>query len=124
MKYLTRILMIGIIPLLLVILGWTNITNVPISSSDIIPISEIREDSDNPQKVVKIKGKISKIVPLVASFAYQVEDNTGKIWVVTKNQPPQVNQEIVVQGILQYQDITIGEEDFGDFYVLESNPNE
>lgn len=118
MKYLTRILLIGIIPLFLVILGWTNITNLAINSSDIIQISEIKEDYDNSQKV-QIEGKVIKIVPLVGSFAYQIEDNTGKIWVITQNQPPQLNQEIIVDGILQYQDITIGQEDFGDFYILE-----
>lgn len=123
MKYLIKILTIGIIPLLLVVLGLTKFIKFDLSSSDIIHVSEMRAEDSETSKLVKIDGKVTQIVPLVDSFAYQIEDKTGKIWVVTENQPPQMDQQIVVNGVLQYQKIDIGEQDFGDFYILESKNN-
>jgi hypothetical protein len=120
MKYLIRILTIGIIPLLLLILlGWNKVINLDISSLDIVYVSQLKEDFRKFQKV-KIDGQVIKIIPLVGSFAYQIQDNTGEIWVVTENEPPQINQKLVIDGTLQYQDVAIGAKNFGDFYILES----
>jgi hypothetical protein len=53
------------------------------------------------------------------SFAYQVEDNTASIWVISENIPPEIGKEIIIKGTLQHQSIPIGEEDFGEYYLIE-----
>ncbi len=80
---------------------------------------ETKKETKKP-KNVRINGKIINIIPLVGSFAYQVEDNTGKIWVMTEDNPPEIDQEIIINGILTYEDITVEDKSFGEFYVVES----
>ena len=70
-------------------------------------------------KNVYITGKVVHIAPLVDNFAYQVEDATGKIWVVTANKPPQFGQTIYIKSEIKYQSLPFAEGDFGGFYSLE-----
>jgi hypothetical protein len=121
MKYLLRITAIGLIPLtLLIILGSKRVINFNFaSSSKIIHVSQIKQDAGKSRRV-KISGTVTKVIPLVSSVAYQVKDDTGEIWVLSENEAPQVDQNIIINGTLKYQNIKIGEEDFGSFYVLES----
>jgi hypothetical protein len=121
MKYLLRITAIGLIPLtLLIILGSKRVINFNFaSSSKIIHVSQIKQDAGKSRRV-KISGTVTKVIPLVSSVAYQVKDDTGEIWVLSENEAPQVDQNIIINGTLKYQNINIGEEDFGSFYVLES----
>lgn len=122
MNYLTKIITIGILPLffILTVLEWTNLIDLGFFPSDIVHVSNSQKSFDKPQKV-RINGKVTKVIPLINSFAYKIQDNTGQIWVVTKNQPPLINQNIEIDGILQYEKILIGEEDFGNVYVLETD---
>jgi hypothetical protein len=121
MNYLLRILTLGIIPVLLYgILGLTNTINLRGFSSDIRQVSQKQEESEK-NKTITINGIVKKIVPLVGSIAYQVEDNTGTIWVVSENKPPEIGAKIVIKGIRQYQSIPIGEEELGEYYVIETN---
>lgn len=120
MNYILRIFTLGIIPILLYgILGLTNIINLGGFSSDIRHVSQKQEDAEK-NKNVTINGIVKKIVPLAGSIAYQVEDNTGTIWVVSENKPPQIGSKIVIKGIREYQSIPIGEQELGEYYVVET----
>lgn len=121
MKYLLRITATGLIPLtLLIILGSKRVINFNFaSSSKIIHVSQIKQDASKSRRV-KISGTVTEVIPLVSSVAYKVKDDTGEIWVLSENEAPQVDQNIIINGTLKYQNIKIGEDDFGSFYVLES----
>ena len=51
--------------------------------------------------------------------AYQIEDATGKIWVVTTQKPPEFGQLLSIKGKLEYQSLMFAEQELGDFYVIE-----
>ena len=62
---------------------------------------------------------ILQLAPFVNNAAYQVEDTTGKIWVVTNNAPPKLGQNISIKSKIEYQSLPFAEEELGDFYLLE-----
>ena len=76
----------------------------------------------SPQKIdrtVYLTGMVKQIVPLVDSTAYQIEDSTGKIWVLTNYNPPQLGQPIKIEGKIQHQSLPFADREWGDFYVVE-----
>jgi uncharacterized protein YdeI (BOF family) len=71
-----------------------------------------------PGKVVHLKGKVGKKVPLLGGAAYELKDSTGTIWVLlTGGSAPPPGTEIVIQGKLRYQTISINQQDQGTAYI-------
>ncbi|MGY6530234.1 MAG: hypothetical protein ACXITR_09920 [Cyanobacterium sp.] len=72
---------------------------------------------DNVQ--IKIEGTVKNVIPLVNGYAYELEDTTGSIWVVTTGEKPEVGQKITSQAMVKHQEIIIGENDMSSFYLQE-----
>ncbi|MEL6578163.1 MAG: hypothetical protein AAFQ14_00315 [Cyanobacteria bacterium J06621_12] len=70
-------------------------------------------------KTVYLTGKVVHQAPFLDNAAYQLEDETGKIWVVTTQNPPRLNQKINIKGKIQYQSLPFAQQELGDFYVVE-----
>ena len=70
-------------------------------------------------KNVYITGEVVHLAPLVNRTAYQIEDNTGKAWVVTATQAPISGQQVNIKGKIQYQSLPFVEQELGSFYVVE-----
>ncbi|HEY9701959.1 MAG TPA: hypothetical protein V6C58_05915 [Allocoleopsis sp.] len=75
----------------------------------------------NTNSTITITGKVSSIAPFLQGGAYQVENTTGSIWVLTLADLPQQDTQITVTGQLQYQNIPIEGKDFGEVYLQEEN---
>jgi hypothetical protein len=84
------------------------------------PLISIEQISDSKVgKTVYLTGKVVHLAPLIDNAAYQIEDTTGKIWVITSQSPPQIGQAISIKGKIAYQSLAFAEQDFGDFYIVE-----
>ena len=71
---------------------------------------------------VYLKGKVESRAPFLGTGAYQLQDNTGNIWVVTKQTVPQPGEEILIKGLVRYKGITFKElagKDLGEVYIEE-----
>ena len=66
-----------------------------------------------------ITGKVVHLAPFVDNAAYQLEDTTGKIWIVTTNTPPKLGQDITIKSKISYQSLPLEEQELGDFYLVE-----
>ncbi|MGF1590503.1 MAG: hypothetical protein ACFCU7_14930 [Pleurocapsa sp.] len=76
----------------------------------------------SPQKIGKtvyLKGKVVHLAPFVDNAAYQIEDATGKIWVITTQKPPEFGQLINIKGKIEYQSLLFADQELGEFYVIE-----
>ncbi|MBW4536205.1 MAG: hypothetical protein KME09_19900 [Pleurocapsa minor HA4230-MV1] len=82
------------------------------------PVITIKESPEKVGKTVYLTGKVVRLAPFLGNAAYQIEDATGKIWVVT-TQIPQSNQQINIKGKVEYQSLPIAEQELGDFYLVE-----
>ena len=84
------------------------------------PSTTIQEISTQKTgKSINLKGKVTHIAPFVANAAYQLEDPTGKVWVVTEQNLPQLGQQINIIGKIEYQSLPFAEQELGDFYIVE-----
>ncbi|AKG24057.1 hypothetical protein [Calothrix sp. 336/3] len=68
---------------------------------------------------VYVQGKVEKKAPLIKQAAYEINDSTGKIWVVTNQTQLKPGEEVVIKGKLRYQSIPLGGKEYGDMYVEE-----
>ena len=86
--------------------------------SNVTPIREIKPQQ-NKQTTVYIQGKVEKRVPLVKRWVYQINDSTGRIWVVTKQSSLKEGAEVVIKGKVRYQSIPLANQEFGEVYIEE-----
>lgn len=66
---------------------------------------------------VHLQGKIGAQAPLAGLSAYELQDATGKIWVVTKSALPAPGTEVKVVGKVRYQRILLNGQDQGSVYI-------
>jgi hypothetical protein len=74
---------------------------------------------DNRGTNVYLKGKVTASAPLLGSGAYQLEDKTGKVWVLTNEKLPQQGEEIAIEGQVEYQEISIEQRNMGELYIVQ-----
>ncbi|MEG3839647.1 DNA-binding protein [Microcoleus sp. herbarium14] len=71
---------------------------------------------------VYLRGKVENRAPFVGNAAYQLQDGTGRMWILTKQALPQVGDEVLLKGEVRYKSITLKElagKDLGEVYVEE-----
>lgn len=50
---------------------------------------------------VTVEGKVRTIAPLVEQAVYEVQDESGSIWVLTDDRPPPQNAQVKVHGTIR-----------------------
>ncbi len=85
-------------------------------------ISELQKQKTN--FTVHLQGKIGAQAPLAGLIAYELQDATGKIWVVTKSAPPAAGTEVKVTGRVRYQSIVLDGRDRGSVYLEQEGATE
>lgn len=100
--------------------GCANIAQYSISAFGIntTPIRDLKPPQ-NENTYVYVQGKVTGVVPLVKQKAYQIDDTTGRIWVITDKTAVQVDNQIKIKGKLRYQDIKVGNNQLGEVYLEE-----
>jgi hypothetical protein len=71
---------------------------------------------------VYLRGKVENRAPFVGNAAYQLQDGTGSIWILTKQTLPQLGDEVLLKGEVRYKSITLKElrgKDLGEVYIEE-----
>ncbi|MBW4565859.1 MAG: hypothetical protein KME32_33210 [Mojavia pulchra JT2-VF2] len=95
-----------------------NVSNFRIGSN-VTSIREIKPKQNN-RATVYIQGKVERQVPLVKRWAYQIDDSTGKIWVITHQTKLAKGELAVFKGKVRYQSIPLAGKEFGEVYIEES----
>lgn len=83
-----------------------------------IPIEAIHNQPEINQTTT-IQGTIQQRVPLLNGWLYQVQDQTGLIWVLTTTSPPSLGTHVIVRGNIQYESVLMGGVDIGESYLDE-----
>ena len=90
-----------------------------------VPVTNIRDiqTSRNANSTVYLKGKVVSLAPFLGSGAYELQDATGSIWVITK-QIPAKGDEVLIRSQVQYESIPVGGKDLGEVYAQEQEQME
>ena len=70
-------------------------------------------------RTIYVKGKVTHRSPFLGSAAYQLQDSSGTVWIVTANSLPTQGEEVFIKGKIQYQSLPIQEQELGGFYLVE-----
>jgi hypothetical protein len=62
-------------------------------------IAELAPKSEG--SAVVVKGKVLSIAPMVKHAAYEVQDESGVIWVFTQRRPPHRYAQVKVHGVIR-----------------------
>jgi uncharacterized protein YdeI (BOF family) len=68
---------------------------------------------------VNIRGKVISQAPFLDGGAYQIEDKTGKVWVLTQGKLPKQGEEISIEGKIEYKNIVLEQQSLGEVYLVE-----
>lgn len=96
-------------------LGYLGINAIGANITQIQDLKAQQEDG----KTLYVQGKVEKRVPLLNRYAYQINDSTGKIWVVTNQTGLRQGSQVVIKGKVRYQSIPLGDKEYGELYIDE-----
>lgn len=85
------------------------------------PITPIQNLSPTTSETVYLQGEVVKLIPLLNTYAYQLQDDTGVIVVIApaESESPAIGDTVKVRGQLRYQSIPIQGQELGEVYVME-----
>ncbi|MBR8836010.1 MAG: hypothetical protein DSM106950_18800 [Stigonema ocellatum SAG 48.90 = DSM 106950] len=86
---------------------------------NVTPIRELKPQQDDTATVY-IQGKVERQVPLLKRHLYQINDFTGKIWVITNQTGLKQGEKVMIKGKIHYQSIPLAGKDFGEVYLEEN----
>ncbi len=91
-----------------------RLSNRPVANID--SLMPTQADSE-----VAISGAVIQRAALLEGWLYQVQDDTGSLWVHTERTEPTLGELATVEGILRYESIVVGEIDASDMYLEEQS---
>ncbi|GAB4154419.1 MAG: hypothetical protein Fur0046_34330 [Cyanobacteria bacterium J069] len=66
---------------------------------------------------VRVSGVVGDRAPLVDALLYELQDETGRIWILTSDLTVQPGQTRTVQGTLLFESIVIDGDEQGEVYI-------
>ncbi|MFB8791062.1 MAG: hypothetical protein U7123_19990 [Potamolinea sp.] len=85
---------------------------------DVTKIKEIPQ-TPNAAGTVYLQGKVTTRAPFLTGGAYQLQDGTGTIWVITKENVPNVGDQVSIKGQLRFQSLPVSGQELGEVSVQE-----
>jgi hypothetical protein len=99
-------------------LGWSKPGSgiLPVEAIDTRPIASVKQ-APQVNAIVQIKGRVSNRAPLLGKSAYELQDTTGSLWVLTTDSIPSLGDEVVLKGKLLYRSIPLNGQEQGSLYI-------
>jgi len=69
--------------------------------------------------LVYVQGTVRDRAPLIKQTAYQLQDQTGKVWVMTTKLPPESGQTITIQAKIKSKSIVLQQQQSQELYLQE-----
>ena len=123
----------GVLPLLLAgVIGCTPVNYLGLAQPPVTPIRELVEQEKTEDSTIYLQGTVIDRAPFLENGSYQLQDETGTIWVLTNGVLPQPGDQIMIKGEIEYQSIDLDGQDLGELYIVEveqldnqpKNPNQ
>ncbi|MEO0769748.1 MAG: hypothetical protein AAFY72_09985 [Cyanobacteria bacterium J06649_4] len=99
-----------------------RLPDIRLISRAAVPIDSLMADSAD--KTVAVSGEIVQKVAVLDGWLYEVQDDTGRLWVLSDRTDPGVGDMATVEGVVRYEAIVVGEIDAGEVYLEEKSYRE
>lgn len=83
--------------------------------ANVTPIQKISKK--NQDTTIYIQGTVEKTAPLIKKKAYQINDSTGKIWVITNQRNLVIGEQVILKGDIRYKSIPLADQEYGETYL-------
>lgn len=105
--------------LLLLLFGLTSCGAIA-AQFGIPQASSIAQIRSNPpiSKSVSLQGTVSHTAPMIDQQMYQLKDDSGEIWILTKTTVQQ-GDSVKVRGTVRFASISIDNQEQGEIYIEE-----
>ena len=84
---------------------------------NVTKIGNIQQNQNNANATVYLQGEVTTRAPFLGSGAYKLKDASGTIWVIANQTLPNVGDQVLIKGQLQFQSIPVGGQELGEVYV-------
>lgn len=84
-------------------------------AANVTPIQKISQK--NQDTTIYIQGTVEKTAPLIKKIAYQINDSTGKIWVITNQRNLGIGEQVIFKGNVKYKSIPLDGKEYGEIYL-------
>jgi hypothetical protein len=92
----------------------------------------VKEVQAHPQRnwfnsTVYLRGQVGDRAPLINAQVYELQDSTGKIWVLTDKSTPKTGDRVYIKGQVKFEKIQEEGLEFGEAYIEEQeqlDPNQ
>lgn len=122
-KFPKFIVRLGLTPFLISgLLSCSNVSEYGMNAIgvNVTSINELKPQKDDNNAPVYVQGKVERKVPLLEKQMYQINDSTGKVWVLTNQKGWKVGEKVVVKAVPQYESIPMAGTDLGEVYLQEN----
>ncbi len=85
----------------------------------VLKVSNIQQASELSGASVWLQGKVGDRIPLIGQQIYQLEDETGRILVVTSDTALRSGDTVRIRGTLRFESIPISGREMGGIYIEE-----
>ncbi len=106
------------------ILGCNRINSLGLAQTPVTPINQLSQYQQPDQDTqtedgIYLQGTVVDSAPFMDNGSYQLQDETGTVWVLTNGTLPKPGDAITIKGQVEYQSISIGDQDLGELYIVE-----
>ncbi len=81
-------------------------------------ISDLEPDEIKDNEIY-LKGEVTQLAKFLDGGAYEIQDKTGNIWVITENALPEEGEQVLIRAQVKYESIPVGQLELGEAYVVE-----
>jgi len=99
--------------------GWVGISleGLPFLGR-VTPIERIQSHA-KADYIVRLRGTVGDRAPLLNGQVYQLQDSTGKIWVLSSDTTLETGDQVLIRGRVRFQSIPLAGQEQGEFYIEE-----
>lgn len=106
-----------------VVLSFFGLTSCDITENSnpvsLTSIAELSSQLTLPDETIYVEGKVIDRVPLLDRGAYELQDASGQVWVVTTNPLPERGQTVTIEAKIQTKSISLHNESSVELYLLQ-----
>lgn len=92
-------------------IGGINLSQLGVNVTKISDIKQTKEGT------IYLQGQVATRAPFLEAGAYKLQDATGGIWVITKQTVPNLGDQVVIKGQLQFQSVPVSGQELGEVFV-------
>lgn len=89
--------------------------------SPLVTVQSVQQQTQRNwlSETVKLRGQVGNLAPLLKGQVYELQDSTGKIWVLSPSRQLKSGQQILIRGRVRYEAIEVAGQDLGEAYIEE-----